>query len=107
MANTETIRIRWVRSGIAFNRKQKEIVRSLGLRHLHQQVERPDSPAMRGLISKVAHLVEVVNGDKAPSKSSVPEYTISQPALEAAKLRPEATSEPPSESGQVPSGSNL
>jgi len=74
--NSGTVEIRWVRSGIAFNRKQKEIVRSLGLRRLHQVVERPDNPAVRGLVAKVAHLVEIVNGDQHRKRESVPEYTV-------------------------------
>jgi len=78
-SNPGTIRIRWVRSGIAFNRKQKEIVRSLGLRRLHQVVERPDTPSVRGLIAKVAHLVEIVDGGGQPPRYSVPEYAINHP----------------------------
>jgi large subunit ribosomal protein L30 len=78
-ANQPTIRIRWIRSGIAFNRNQKEIVRSLGLRRLHQVVERADNPAVRGLVAKVAHLVEVLDGPGGAVRPSVPEYTISQP----------------------------
>src|SRR5690348_14077412 len=77
----ETIRIRWVRSGIAFNRKQKEAVRSLGLRRLHQVVERPDNPAVRGLVAKVAHLVEILDGEKKAVQASVPEYTVGQPSV--------------------------
>jgi large subunit ribosomal protein L30 len=71
-----TIRIRWVRSGIAFNRKQAEIVRALGLRRLNHVVERPDNPVVRGLIAKVPHLVHVVEPGRAPAWASVPEYTI-------------------------------
>ena len=75
-SNPKTIKIRWIRSGIAFNRNQKEVVRSLGLRRLHQVVERPDSPGVRGLVAKVAHLVEIVDGGTPPRPSSVPEYRI-------------------------------
>jgi large subunit ribosomal protein L30 len=78
MANTNSVRIRWVRSGIAFNRKQKEIVRSLGLRRLHQVVERPDNAAVRGLVAKVAHLVEIVDGEDKRVRPSVPEYAVAQ-----------------------------
>jgi len=42
------IKIQYYRSTIAFPQKQKEIVRSLGLRKLNQVVERPDTPSMRG-----------------------------------------------------------
>jgi large subunit ribosomal protein L30 len=74
-SSSGTIRIRWIRSGIAFNRNQKEIVRSLGLRRLHHVVERPDNPVVRGLVAKVAHLVEIVDGESRPA-SAVPEYSI-------------------------------
>ena len=77
-SNEGTIRIRWIRSGIAFDRRQKEIVRSLGLRRLHQIVERVDTPTVRGLVAKAAHLVEIVDGKKQRIRPSVPEYTIVQ-----------------------------
>jgi large subunit ribosomal protein L30 len=77
-SSQETIKIQWIRSGIAFNRKQKEIVRSLGLRRLHQVVERPDSPTVRGLIAKIPHLVEIVEGENRPARAPVPEYTVNR-----------------------------
>ena len=52
-----TIRIKWIRSGIGFTYHQKHIVRSLGLRKLNQEVERPDTPQIRGLVAKVPHLL--------------------------------------------------
>jgi large subunit ribosomal protein L30 len=54
------IRIQYYRSTIAFPEKQKEIVRSLGLRKLNQIVERPDTPAMRGAVAKVPHLIRII-----------------------------------------------
>ena len=53
------IRIKQVRSGIAFPRAQKLVLRGLGFRRLQQVVERPDTPAIRGMVHKVRHLVEV------------------------------------------------
>lgn len=78
-AKKTTVRIRWVRSGIGFNHKQKEILESLGLRRLHHVVERPDSPETRGLIARVPHLVEVVGEREGPSWASIPEYRILPP----------------------------
>ena len=78
-------RVRWIHSGIAFNRKQKEVIRSLGLRRLHQVVERDDTPVVRGLIAKVAHLVEVLEPAAPARAARVPEYTIFP-----ASARPEA-----------------
>lgn len=70
------LRIRWVRSGTGFSRKQKEIVRSLGLRRLHQVVERPDTAQGRGLIAKVSHLVQVVDTARHPESTSLPNYVV-------------------------------
>ena len=77
--STAKIKIRWIRSGIAFNRNQKEIIRSLGLRRLHQVVERQDIPVVRGLVGKVSHLVEVVEETKPSVWASVAEYAVVKP----------------------------
>ncbi|HKT10424.1 MAG TPA: 50S ribosomal protein L30 [Terriglobia bacterium] len=71
-----TIHIKWVRSGIGFPRKQKEIVRSIGLKRLNQVVERPDTGHFRGLVAKVGHLVEIVGLADAPAWAGVPEYKL-------------------------------
>ena len=76
-----TILIKWVRSGIGFNYRQEEMVRSLGLRRLHHVVERPDNPHTRGLVAKVAHLVEIVGEASRPAWADVPEYRISPPEV--------------------------
>ena len=55
-----TIRIRWVRSGIGCPEKQRRVLRGLGFRKLQQEVERPDTPSIRGMIAKIPHLVVVV-----------------------------------------------
>lgn len=70
------IHIKWVRSGIGFPRRQKEMVKSLGLRRLNQVVARPDTPHIRGLVAKVPHLVAVVGQPARPKWSDLPEYTI-------------------------------
>ena len=54
------IRIQYYRSTIACPVKQKEIVRSLGLTKLNQIVERPDTASMRGAVSKVPHLIRII-----------------------------------------------
>jgi len=54
------IRIQYYRSFIAFPKTQKEIVRSVGLTKLNQIVERPDTPAMRGVVAKVPHLLRII-----------------------------------------------
>jgi large subunit ribosomal protein L30 len=57
----KTLRIRQVRSGICAPLDQKQTLRGLGLRRIRQEVVRPDTPAIRGLVQKVRHLVEVVD----------------------------------------------
>lgn len=79
----KTVRIKWIRSTIGFTHHQKGIVRSLGLRKLNQEVERPDTPQIRGLVAKVPHLVKIVEAPKQPAWKLVPEYTIHPPAKSA------------------------
>jgi large subunit ribosomal protein L30 len=55
----KTIKIKLVRSPIGFPVPQKATLKALGLRHLNQTVEHNDTPAMRGMITKVTHLVQV------------------------------------------------
>lgn len=61
MATAETgrLRITLVRSTIGRPGDQERTVRSLGLRKLHDCVERPDEPGIRGMIRKISHLVTV------------------------------------------------
>ena len=54
-----TLKIRLVRSPIGSPKKLKKVVRGLGLRKMGQTVERPDDDAIRGMIRKIPHLVEV------------------------------------------------
>lgn len=53
------LRITWTKSAIGYARDQKRTIRALGLRRLGQTVEHSDSPAVRGMIHKVKHLVSV------------------------------------------------
>jgi large subunit ribosomal protein L30 len=80
-----TIRIKWVRSGIGFSYRQKHIVRSLGLKKLNQEVERPDTPQIRGLVAKIPHLVEIVVAPPQAASTLVPEYTIYPPVAAPSK----------------------
>ncbi|MBO9367692.1 MAG: 50S ribosomal protein L30 [Chloroflexi bacterium] len=57
--NAKTLRVTLVRSPIGYSKEQKATVRALGLRRLHQTVEHEDTPAIRGMIRKVIHLVRV------------------------------------------------
>jgi large subunit ribosomal protein L30 len=55
----KALKVTQVRSTIGFNRKQGEIVRSLGLRRIRHTVTLPDTPEVRGALHKVRHLVSV------------------------------------------------
>jgi large subunit ribosomal protein L30 len=55
-----TIRIKMIGSLIGCTDKQRASVRGLGLRRMHQVVERVDSPEVRGMVRAVPHLVAVV-----------------------------------------------
>jgi large subunit ribosomal protein L30 len=52
------------RSGIGRNQRQRDTLRGLGLTRLHQTRELQDTPAIRGMINKVSHLVEVEQVDE-------------------------------------------
>jgi len=56
-----TIKIKLVRSPICTPDKHRRVVKGLGLRKLNQVVERPDTPAFRGMVKKVPHLLELVD----------------------------------------------
>ena len=55
----KTLRITLIRSTIGQKPKQRATVESLGLRKIRQTVEHPDEPSVRGMISRVSHLLEV------------------------------------------------
>jgi len=55
----KTLRVTWVRSDIGFKKDQKATIKALGFRHLNQTVEHKDSPAVRGMINKVIHLLKI------------------------------------------------
>jgi len=65
MANHRTdskggrVKVTLVKSPTGFKNNQATVVKGLGLRRLHHTVELKDTPAIRGMIHKVRHLVEV------------------------------------------------
>ena len=56
----ETIKIKLVHSPICTPEKHKAIVRALGLKKINRIVVRPDTPAFRGMVKKIPHLLEIV-----------------------------------------------
>ena len=55
----KTVFVTLVRSPIGYTKDQKQTVLALGLRRMHQTIEHQDTPALRGMIRKVEHLVKV------------------------------------------------
>jgi large subunit ribosomal protein L30 len=55
-----TIRIKLIGSPICCPEKHKVIVRSLGLKKMNRVVVRPDTPAFRGMVAKIPHLLAIV-----------------------------------------------
>jgi large subunit ribosomal protein L30 len=58
-ADERNIRITLVRSLIGYPRTQHETARGLGLRKINSTVVRSDCPEIRGMVSKISHLVKV------------------------------------------------
>jgi large subunit ribosomal protein L30 len=58
------LRIQQVRSLIGSTPGQRETLRSLGLRRIRAVVEREDSPAVRGAVKKIQHLVRIVEDER-------------------------------------------
>jgi large subunit ribosomal protein L30 len=59
-SSSGTIQLKWVRSAICAPVKQKKVVKGLGFTRLNQVVSRPDTAAIRGMVAKVPHLIEIV-----------------------------------------------
>jgi large subunit ribosomal protein L30 len=53
----KTLKVTQVKSTIGFNKKQGDVVRSIGLRKIRHTIVVPDTPEMRGMLHKVRHLV--------------------------------------------------
>jgi large subunit ribosomal protein L30 len=62
MTDKSRIKVRWVKSQIGYGRRQRATLRGLGFRRLNQTVDVEDTPAVRGMIRKVIHLVVVEEG---------------------------------------------
>ena len=55
----KALRVTLVKSPIGYKKDQKATVRALGLRRMNQTVEHNDSPAVRGMLNKISHLIKV------------------------------------------------
>jgi large subunit ribosomal protein L30 len=54
-----TIKVRLLKSTNSVKRGHRDTVRGLGLKRIDQVVELVDTPAVRGMINRVAHLVRI------------------------------------------------
>jgi large subunit ribosomal protein L30 len=59
MKVTGKLKVTQIKSVVGRIKRQREIMRALGIKRLHQSVEHPDTPQLRGMIEKVRHLVKV------------------------------------------------
>jgi large subunit ribosomal protein L30 len=60
MTDNKTVKIKLVRSTIGTKQSHRDTVRGLGLRRLNSESVLVDTPAVRGMINKVAYLVQVL-----------------------------------------------
>ena len=61
------IRIKWIKSDIGYASDQRRTIRALGFHRLNEVVEKEDTPVIRGMITKVRHMLEIEeneNGSK-------------------------------------------
>ena len=59
MTSGGKLRITWVKSSIGYSQRQKGTIRALGFHRLGDVVEQADTPAIRGMVDKVSHLVQI------------------------------------------------
>ncbi len=57
------LKITQTKSGIGYKQNQKDTLRSLGLKRMHDTVVKEDSPQVRGMVRTVTHLVTVEEVD--------------------------------------------
>jgi large subunit ribosomal protein L30 len=55
----KVLKITLIKSGIGYSKRHKKTLKALGFRHLHQTIEQPDSPSIRGMLALVNHLVRI------------------------------------------------
>jgi large subunit ribosomal protein L30 len=65
MASAKVIKVEQIGSPIRRHHSQRETLVGLGLNRIGRVAELPDTPATRGMIAKVSHLVKMVDGEKS------------------------------------------
>ena len=93
------LRIKLIKSPIGHTPANRATVRALGLRKVHQVVERPDSPAIRGMIHRIQHLlvVETLNGKSQERASSGDDKSQKKPVEAATKESKPKSAKPKSD----------
>ena len=66
MPSPSSLKITLIKSPIGQKQRQKDTVRALGLRKMHQTVVRPDNAQMRGMVFAIQHLIRVESVDVEP-----------------------------------------
>ncbi len=59
-----TIRVKWIKSAIGRPGYQMKTIRGLGFKRLYETLELADQPAIRGMVRRVGHLVDVEEGER-------------------------------------------
>ena len=72
-STTKPIRVTLVHSPIGHNPATRGTLRALGLHRLHQTVEVADTPEGRGMLRRVAFLLEVTSGDSGATSRTTDE----------------------------------
>lgn len=101
------LRIKLVRSPIGNTKRNRATVAALGLRKMHQTVVHQDTPAIRGMIHKVKHMLEVeVVADEAKAaapkaKPAKAEAAPVEAAAEESKAKAKQTTKPKAEAADA------
>ena len=64
------LRITYSKSAIGYTVRQKATVKALGFKRLYETIEHEDSPAIRGMINSISHLLTVEEVEAAPKAKS-------------------------------------
>ncbi|MDK1027897.1 MAG: 50S ribosomal protein L30 [Anaerolineae bacterium] len=59
IATGKILRVTLIKSPIGYTKIQKSTIRALGLHRINHTVEKKDSPAVRGMLNKVSHLIKI------------------------------------------------
>ena len=82
------LRITLRRSPIGYEKSQRKTVVALGLGKLNSTVVQPDNPAIRGMIHKITHLLEVVPAE-APAKAEAAPAVVEEPKKRTTRKKAE------------------